>query len=69
MYYLKRIPHLLYHLLPIVIVFGGHVICMNIPIRKEDGFYIYFLKAKGILCLLLRVWEGAEMRFKIVAIS
>jgi hypothetical protein len=33
---MKRIPHLLYHLLPIAIVFGGHVICMNIPIRKED---------------------------------
>jgi hypothetical protein len=27
--------------IPLVYIFGGHLICMNIPPRKEEGSYTY----------------------------
>ncbi len=66
---LSYVKHLLKHLK----IFGGNLISMNIPPRKEEGSYVYSLKSEKDHMLVRRcknhLTSTCRFRFKIKCIS
>jgi len=49
---LEVYPRLVKHSKNFPSVFGGHLVFVDIPLRQEEGYYIYSLRVGGSLCLL-----------------